>query len=96
MSLSRRINIYCSNGGEIDPSLDLMKLGGLSFRGSRTLAAKWQPHANTFPLRSLLPEQLDDDRCADDQFPGVIPRLLCLRNEERVKIEPDISEVGLR
>jgi hypothetical protein len=46
--------------------------------------------------RSKLPEQLDDDGCLDDQFTGVIPRLLCLRGEERVKSEPDISEVGLR
>jgi hypothetical protein len=53
-------------------------------------------HADTLPLGSLLPEQLDDDGCLDDQFTGVIPRLLCLRNEERVKVEPDISEVGLR
>jgi hypothetical protein len=90
MSLNRRINICCLNGREI--ALNLY----LPFRGSRTLASKWQLHADTLPLGSLLPEQLDDDGCLDDQFTGVIPRLLCLQNEERVKIEPDISEVGLR
>jgi hypothetical protein len=60
------------------------------------VGSQWQPHANTLPPGALLPEQLDDNGCLDDQFPGVIPRLLWLRNEKRVKSEPDVSEVGLR